>query len=58
MKGNSYDIYFTGKQYKIEYLENPVKFGKPRKCQYVKQNLGLKGLNKNTHLQGVGLNPE
>ena len=46
MNGNSYDISFTGKQYKIKYLGNPVNFEKPRKCQHVKQNLGLKGLNE------------
>ena len=36
----------SGKQDKIEYLENPVNFGKPRKYQNVKQNLGLKGLRE------------
>ena len=37
-------ISLISKQYENKYLENTVKFGKPKYWQHTKQNLGLKGL--------------
>ena len=37
----------------IEYLETPVNFGKPRKCQFVIQNLAVKGLITLNSFDGI-----